>query len=830
MLKKTGKKMDKARIGFTLVMLFLILPSAAFSFTATAQVDKTSISIQDAVYLKITVEGAKAELDMSAVKDFKVHSRGKSSSFQFINGNTSRQIIFQYVLLPLSKGKLEIPSIRASADGMETFTEPITISVSDHIVKTDGTKALFAKSSITDPELFAGQQTVFSIKFFTSRQLGGLAFETQPDFKGLSAKAFDKEKNYTLNINGRAYNVTEVSYLIIPSEAGDFTIDPAVFIAKVLVKGQDPMFDPFFSSSRHKAVRIVSNPVTVKVRELPQYKGNIPFSGLVGDFTIEGALDKNQLRAGESATFTIQIAGTGNVMDAGLPEINLKSLGFKVYDDNPVEKLSLTQDGYKGSKIFKKALVPVRPGQYTIQPIPLVYFNVDGKEYKTISTHEIELGVLEGEALPDLTTVQSAPKTARTVQEEVALENRDILDIKQGLNVLEDYKPMDGRAFLCFLCLPGVLFFIFKFFFQISNKDLPVEKIMRDRAKDHLHRAVKAGIGNKTFLGHLYSALMAAVLARGKRQAESVTMDEAKTILEATSVDNDQIEKIVKTFKILEAVRFGGEKIDENRASELMAVVKQAVKTICLVIICSGMFFISAQKTQANVTTDFTDGIKHYKAGQFTAAAESWKAIAEKSVRNPYLYYNLGNAYLKAGDTGRAILWYERAKLLSPGNPDLNFNLSHARTLVKDKKQEGIRIIDILFFWDSFIGERIIQIISICMSVVFFSWAGVRVRKQAGIFSGKGILLFAAFVFVSLIALVNYYKHSLRQEAVIVAQEVAVRSGTAREATILFTLHAGTLVNIEQIQDNNLKILFSKDMVGWIEQDEAILVRPQDTK
>ena len=72
----------------------------------------------------------------------------------------------------------------------------------------------------------------------------------------------------------------------------------------------------------------------------------------------------------------------------------------------------------------------------------------------------------------------------------------------------------------------------------------------------------------------------------------------------------------------------------------------------------------------------FIDGVENYKIGNFTQAAQDFEAVAKLNINNPYLFYNIGNAYLKSNDIGRAILWYERAKVLAPNDPDLNYNLT----------------------------------------------------------------------------------------------------------------------------------------------------------
>ncbi len=772
------------------------------------------------------------------IRDFKVISRGTSSSYNFINGKSERKATYQYVLIPLAKGDLKIPAIKAIRDGQIAFTRQIVIHVSDQVVKSDDVKALFAKAHVARPSIFTGQQTVFTLRFFTSKRLSGLGFETPPEFSGFSSKPFEKEKNYTLNIDGVLYNVTEVNYIIIPTSPGTFTIDPAVLIANVMVKSsRDPRLDSFFndsffSSSRSKPVRVVSNPVNIEVSAVPSYTGKGKFSGLVGRFDIDGTIDgttdgtkdKTTLKAGESITLTIKISGSGNIMDAGPPEIDLDTDAFKVYDDNPVETIRLTENGYEGFKIFKKALVPVNPGQYVIKPVVLIYFDVDKKAYQTIATDEIQLDVRPSEKIHLAAAPLNRPTDKSVVKQEVSLVNKDILEIKEGLEVLKDYRQIDPFFFVLLLSIPAVLFSGVKLFVLVAKKDVSVEKVMQEKAKHHLKQAGKMDAGDQRFLSHLYSALVAFILAKGKKKGETVTIQEARMILSDADVDKSAIEQVVDLLDTIESVRFGGKQIHETKPEALLSKTKRILKLFCLSLVCLGLFSFVPQRAMADSTTTFIDGIKNYKAGHFQQAAIQFETVAENHIKNPYLFYNIANAYLKANDIGRAILWYERALVLAPNDPDLKFNLEYANSLVKDKKEAPVTIMDVLFFWDTLIPVKTLQITAVFLSFVFFAWAAVRVVKQQKVFSGTGIFICSVFVLVTAITCVNYYKQSASLAAVIVADEVAVRSGVTDTSTKLFSLHAGTKVSVEEQRDGYLKIVFSKGMVGWVKAKEALVI------
>ena len=86
MLKKIGNGMNLKSIFFVALVLVAILPATGVCFDVTANVDKTKISREDSVFLQVVVIGGKADLDLSMIKDFKVISRGSSSSYNYING------------------------------------------------------------------------------------------------------------------------------------------------------------------------------------------------------------------------------------------------------------------------------------------------------------------------------------------------------------------------------------------------------------------------------------------------------------------------------------------------------------------------------------------------------------------------------------------------------------------------------------------------------------------------------------------------------------------------------------------------------------------------
>ena len=78
-----------------------------------------------------------------------------------------------------------------------------------------------------------------------------------------------------------------------------------------------------------------------------------------------------------------------------------------------------------------------------------------------------------------------------------------------------------------------------------------------------------------------------------------------------------------------------------------------------------------------------------FQAGQFASAAASYEKILATGGPRASVYYNLGNCYQRLGQYGHAILAYERARLLTPRDPDLLANLALARKAAASFEESG---------------------------------------------------------------------------------------------------------------------------------------------
>ena len=854
-----GGKWRPAVLSGTLLLVLLTFGANAFAFTVTAQVDQTRITSQDYVSLQVIVDGGKADVDTSAIRGFQVTPAGTSSNRSYVNGSWSHKVVYQYMLMPLNQGVLTIPPLTCVRDGETATTREIKILVSDAGVGNGNDKGdLFAKASLSSDKIVPGQQAVYTIQLCTAKQIRGASFDP-PDFKGLTAKPVTDWKKYTRTINGQTYLVNEISYLVQADATGAYEITPAVFIAQVLMQrsGRRDPFDSFFNdsllsrfdTSASKPARVVSNSVSLNVAPLPEYKGSQPFSGLVGKFSITSALDKDTVNTGESVTLTITVQGTGNIMDAALPALNLDHDRFKVYEDTPVQDIDVTEKGFMGKKVFKQALVPSLPGKVTIPALKMVFFDIDSGTYKTTASSSLELNVLPK---GPMTVVDATPGPSDTValsdarpkKAEVKLKNRDILDIREDISGIHSVPSLSMLSFVLLLSLPAAGFGATSAVVRLRGREKTAREKYREKASGLLKKARGMTPEDPEFLPALSQALTAAVMAKGNKPGESLTREEARTILTDNGQDPDTIEQVTSLMDTLDAARFGGRPMDETKARSCLDKAAALIRLL-MVVLCIGLSLyigkgssLAAQDSVASETGEpakavhdpsdkavvFVDAVRAYKAGNYSEAAGMFEAIAATGVKNPDLFYNLGNAYLKNKDIGRAILWYERAKRLAPGDPDLKFNMTYAASLLKDKMETGFTLSDLLYFWQGLVSLQWLQYASITLSFGFFIWAGFQKVRARPVFSGFGMLLLILFACTTIASGLEAHRLNSDVKAVVVADKASVRSGTMENATQLFDLHAGTTIHVLEKKKGYIKIRFAKGKVGWVSSSQTKII------
>ena len=214
-----------------------------------AVVDRNQATVGESIALQVTIDGGKGDVDLSGLTDFKTISRGSSSSFQMINGRTSRQLIHDYVLIPLKAGNLTIPAIPVTLDGKIHYTTPIGVTVSKEPTTDSGQRDVYVTAEVSDPAPWVGQQIIYTFRLFNAVQVADAKFQA-PEFNGFNAEELEDRQSHRTVVNGREFIVTEVKFILVPVKKGSLEIQPAVLQVGLLQRNRRPRpfsgMDAFF--------------------------------------------------------------------------------------------------------------------------------------------------------------------------------------------------------------------------------------------------------------------------------------------------------------------------------------------------------------------------------------------------------------------------------------------------------------------------------------------------------------------------------------------------------------------------------------------------------
>ncbi len=225
-----------------------------------------------------------------------------------------------------------------------------------------------------------------------------------------------------------------------------------------------------------------------------------------------------------------------------------------------------------------------------------------------------------------------------------------------------------------------------------------------------------------------------------------------------------------------------------------------------------------------SANTTFERAAAAYNAQRYADAVLLYDSVETVEGVSPQLYYNRGNAYYKMGKYAPAILNYERALMLDPSNRDVSYNLELVNTKIADKIEEtGTFFVTVwakaVRDWFTSNTWAIIGIISFLMFMIFFviylfvDSQYMRVRKW-GFFIALPLLIIS-FV-ANACALAQSNRSQNRNQAIVFANEISVKSSPSDSGTQLFLLHAGTKVTLIETVGEWGEVRIADGNRGWL--------------
>ena len=784
------------------------------------------------------------------------------SSYQMINGHTSSSssVTITYTLYAAKNGSFTIGASHALVGGKRLSSRPVKIQVSGHAQRTNGApnmhgqdsydqprmrsagsaisgSDLFIKVSASKKRVHEQEPILLTYKVYTQVDLTQLEGK-MPDLKGFHTQEvpLPQQKTFhTETVNGRPYKcVTWSQYVMYPQMTGRLEIPSITFKGIVVQQNRnvDPMEAFFNGGSGYVEVKkdIKAPGITLQVDPLPQRPAN--FSGGVGKFNISASLDKKEVKASEPITLRVVVGGIGNLKLLKQPVVNFPK-DFDKYDAKVTDKTRLTANGVEGNMVYDFLAVPRNQGSYTIPSVELTYYDTGKNAYKTIKTQPFKVEVEKG----DGTSAES---------EDFASQDKDIHTIKLGK--AEQHKA-DEMFFGSFgywisLLMPLIAFVVLLIVFRrraIENADIVKKRSNRAGkiATKRLRLANKLMLQGKQ--GEFYDEVMRALWGymsyKLNMPAEKLNRDNIRETLGRHFVDDATIEKFTTALDECEFERYapGDAAGNMNRTFEsamtaimdIENAINEARKNqkkhpagysfvwLLLAMICFGGTSAKAV-TKNNADTE-------YQKGNYQQAIRDYEEIL-KNGESAEIYFNLGNAYYRTDNITKAVLNYERARLLSPGDDDINFNLQFARSKTIDKITPESEMFFVTWYKslvnftsvDNWAKTGILCIVMALLLVLLYLFGPQLMLRKIGFFGG--LAFFVIFLLSNLFAFQQKQALDNRTGAIIISPSVNIKKTPAKNSADQFVLHEGTRVDIIDKGMTDWRCIRVGDgREGWIE-------------
>lgn len=859
---------------------FLVLSALVMTAQTSIQVQTHKVVAEDERFnVTFVIDGnvKVSEFSWEPGSDFQLlwgPQRGHSSSIQIINGKTTKsvQTTFSYVLRPLKAGRFSLPSARANVDGKELVSSSESIEVvsqqaqsrqqnpsSSSQSQTQQPKATQQRTgediiltlNLSRTNVVVGEPITATIMLYTRADIAGFESAQFPDFNGFWSQEQDSPTNIEFSratYNGQIYNAALLKkYMLIPQQTGALTISPAEIVCLVNVRtapSGNSIFDGFFDSVTTVRQKVVSKAVKVNVSALPKGAPE-SFGGGVGEFTISAKMSKDSLKTHEAASLIVTVSGKGNISLIQAPDVKLPP-DMEAYDTKTSDRVD--KSGYSGSKRYEYPFIPRSWGDFVIPPVKYSYYDVKAGKYVTLQTDSIAFNVARGADVPGAGTVISAPS-----QKDVKSLGTDI----RYINVKNSQLSAKGVFFVgsaLFWVLTALIMLLavlcWAAFRKIAARRADVAGAKNRKAtKMAMKRLRLAGTFLRqnlytAFYEELHKALLGFMSDKLNVPVAELSKERIAEILSEGGVPASLIDSFVGLIDACEFARYspsaGNEAMTAHYEAALdvissvdsnMKTSKTVSKGKTLMLTLLLMIPIASSAAENYPDSLWNAANEAYAQERWEDAVNDYTAIAEASMESAPLWCNLGSAWYKSGNLGKAILCYERALKLDPSYEDARYNLELLNAMKLDRLESVPELI--LATWMKNLGRTldsdswavcflVFLVLTLAMVLLFILGSSATSRR-AGFFTGVVCLLLAvASLSFSLWQKNEYMK---ADKAIIMKPVSSVKSSPSGDsAKDLFVLHEGTKVQVLDNVGGWSNIELSDGRQGWLPSSDIEII------
>ena len=536
-----------------------------------AKVSKNTLGLNERLRIDFTMNDDGDNFTPPSFEGFRiVGGPSQQVSQSWINGRSSFNKSYSYFLLPTQKGTLIIKQAAVEINGQIYKTNPIKINVTAAVeqprdpndapqVSVDDAIHLVAEISKGNP--YVNEPITVVYKLFFSYNIGITNWRelNKPKYNDFWSQNIDIKQ--LVAEEGR-YNGEKFRYVVLrktvlyPQKSGKLEIEPLSLDIDVQVPtNRRNIFGQAQLVEDNK--RVSAGSKTINVKPLPESGKPDDFSGAVGRFNFAAKPSKTTLKNGESLDLVVSVSGTGNLKLFTLPKPVVPS-SLEMYDAVHDEKVQTPLSGMNGKISDSYTIIPQFKGKYPIKPMSFTYFDLSTYKYKTITSPEILITVLDGPSASDNTVAANSGVSKMKVS---AGEQFKYIKLKTSLSSTNRNDFLGSPLFYSLMVLP---FSLIPLIILVKKKKEAIDgdvygnriKMNNKLAKKYLSEA-KNQINNKEpFYIALEKAMHNFLKAKLHIETSEMSKDKIQELLISRKATSETVQSFIDLTQNCELARY----------------------------------------------------------------------------------------------------------------------------------------------------------------------------------------------------------------------------------------------------------------------------------
>jgi len=536
-----------------------------------AKLSKTTLGLNERLRIDFVMNVDGDNFNPPSFDGFRVvGGPSQQVSQSWVNGKSSFNKVYTYFLLPTQRGTVTIRQASIEYQGQTYKTTPISVNVTaaveqprdpnDTSISVNDALHLVAEVNKTNPYLNEPITVVYKLYFSYNIGITNWRELDKPKYNDFWSQNIDIKQ---LSAEEGTYNGEKFRYVVLrktvlyPQKSGKLEIEPlSLDIDVELPTNRRDIFGRVLMTRDNKRVSAGSKVITVK--PLPENGKPDDFTGAVGKFDFQVVPSRTTLKHGESTDLDISVTGTGNLKLFNLPKPVVPS-SLEMYEPVHSENVSTPLSGMTGKISDKYTIIPQYKGNYTIKPISFSYFDYAAGVYKTLTSQEIIISVLDGPSAGDK---QDIVKENAVVKNQISNSDQfKYIHLKTKLSPTNKKDFFGSTLFYSLLALPFFfipLLILFKKKKEAIDGDVVGNKLKLNNklAKKFLSEAKKQ-LGNKEpFYVALEKSLHNFLKAKLKIETSEMSKEKIRTILSEKNAQTEAIDLFINLTENCELARY----------------------------------------------------------------------------------------------------------------------------------------------------------------------------------------------------------------------------------------------------------------------------------